>query len=1224
MKIFSLLLSAMLLTTAAATANAETCGKGYINYDGSCVKQLKCKNGGVQQGSFCVCTEGWTGQLCNKAATCPYKTKKCANGYHATGNTCKSGKNTMIECVENDCSGYNYAKKCPKGYASSGVCQSGKIKYHKCDSCSKGFSLYQGECIKAPKCKNGGVASGKTCVCPAGWTGDLCNKAAPCEYSYKKCPKGYHATGKTCKSGKNTMYDCEVDAEEQSCTGYVSKCQNGYHPTSDTCQKGGKTLYKCEADTPADDGKEIIKKTLTEKDALIFGGVDYVVYNNSNISANVNAKGGIVGMSITDLNGVNSFSYKGNSNATIDLTQKGSGDVYGMRHIAGQENVPPEYSDGNRDDFLALVNAASVDGNSASGTIKIADTGSTDATSIYGIYTDAMYMEAMNSEADEYTGGKPSTGIIDIANTGNGKVYGIYSRGIVTHVESDDDGSAVGSIKITNNGNGNVYGIWSLGDIYLADATELSSSRSTITINNRGSGDIHGVRSLEGSDGRIYNALAGDHKHYSSDKTNSTTAYSVISVNNIGSGDVFGIRANEKDGMVFNAKADNFIKSMNVPVQATGIVRVSNKGDGTTYGIVANEVYTTRIDTNFAGDINPKMKATSNITVINQGVGHAYGIRGFSINNDNDGNMSSTIEIANVGNGYATGIWARSRAINRGDIKIHNLGNGGAVGIYADEDTYVQNSGNIIIDRASFVDNMATSSTSDDVTYRASSTTGGYAIGIYAAKGANVYNGGLIQISNASKSCGIWGEDNTVSIDNTGTIIIDGNYKHKDAIVLNGGKLMQNGRLVVSLGSLTGLNLNDFGGTVVASESSKFEVEGAISGDLEINNSVVENGFADSYTIAGMVEAADVSGLKLHSQSALFDAALQNDSDAVMTMKSFASVVNNKSLAQFLQRNYAAENNESLFATLKSAADTGALNHNLNDLFGKKMLSRLAHEDMMMLREVNFDMNNHLFAEEGTFAFGGQITPSGYENNTGSIGRYSLNGINSGRRSFALGIAISDVRSADRHDDNSRYERSFMMSAPFGYKTHGFELITAPKLGYGYGEYDRDGFDDVTYQGKVERRTLALMNEARYPLRFGKTAVVPSAEFNLIGYNIKGHEDAVPYSLKIKSQNHYSAEAGFALSAKREFTPSKNSRLSLTGGAAVYHEFADPYRLEVSMNGMDGSYKLRDDRRGDNRAVLRFGMEYSLGANMDIAANLIGNIDREYRTDADIDFKYNF
>ena len=94
--------------------------------------------------------------------------------------------------------------------------------------------------------------------------------------------------------------------------------------------------------------------------------------------------------------------------------------------------------------------------------------------------------------------------------------------------------------------------------------------------------------------------------------------------------------------------------------------------------------------------------------------------------------------------------------------------------------------------------------------------------------------------------------------------------------------------------------------------------------------------------------------------------------------------------------------------------------------------------------------------------------------------------------------------------------------------------------------------------------------------------------------------------------------------AEKEFKPFKNHKFNVSGGVAVYHEFANPYELEVGMSGMDGYYKLQDEKRSDNRAVVRFGFGYELKDNVDVSASWLTNIDREYRTDANLDLKYHF
>ena len=59
------------------------------------------------------------------------------------------------------------------------------------------------------------------------------------------------------------------------------------------------------------------------------------------------------------------------------------------------------------------------------------------------------------------------------------------------------------------------------------------------------------------------------------------------------------------------------------------------------------------------------------------------------------------------------------------------------------------------------------------------------------------------------------------------------------------------------------------------------------------------------------------------------------------------------------------------------------------------------------------------------------------------------------------------------------------------------------------------------------------------------------------------------------------------------------------------------------MDGMSGKFDIRDENRGDNRAVIRTGLKFDNG-NMSLGANVMSYIDREYRTNATLDFKYGF
>jgi hypothetical protein len=80
----------------------------------------------------------------------------------------------------------------------------------------------------------------------------------------------------------------------------------------------------------------------------------------------------------------------------------------------------------------------------------------------------------------------------------------------------------------------------------------------------------------------------------------------------------------------------------------------------------------------------------------------------------------------------------------------------------------------------------------------------------------------------------------------------------------------------------------------------------------------------------------------------------------------------------------------------------------------------------------------------------------------------------------------------------------------------------------------------------------------------------------------------------------------------------------MNAGVGFYHEFANPYEIDVCMSDMDGMYRLHDEKRHNNRTVIRAGFDYEYSKTIEMSASLLSNIDGEYRTDAVCDVKYHF
>ena len=162
----------------------------------------------------------------------------------------------------------------------------------------------------------------------------------------------------------------------------------------------------------------------------------------------------------------------------------------------------------------------------------------------------------------------------------------------------------------------------------------------------------------------------------------------------------------------------------------------------------------------------------------------------------------------------------------------------------------------------------------------------------------------------------------------------------------------------------------------------------SIKGKLYVDGET--SGFEQVYTLSDAIIAQDASELNLISESAMFDASLaDNGKDVVMTMRGFDTATKNASLAEFLTRNYASGKNEAFFNKLKSFGDVHSLTSSLDKMTGKEMLSRFNFEDMTMMRELNFDMNEKLFHhQEKAFALAGSVRPMAFRGDNGSDARY--------------------------------------------------------------------------------------------------------------------------------------------------------------------------------------------------------------------------------------------
>ena len=464
-----------------------------------------------------------------------------------------------------------------------------------------------------------------------------------------------------------------------------------------------------------------------------------------------------------------------------------------------------------------------------------------------------------------------------------------------------------------------------------------------------------------------------------------------------------------------------------------------------------------------------------------------------------------------------------------------------------------------------------------------------------------VNNTGSIVINTGSyyNVNGIYADGSSTIVRNTGTISVKGNSCTGNACSSNSRFiLLVNGATFENSGIMSApkINLNSMDGKVVAKSGSSFVVDNELSGNLHISNDVVTSGNQTTYIAQNMIDAGDTSGLNLISDSAMFDASLVGK-DVVMQMKDFDSLTDNKSSSAFLKNNYDKGNGSNLFAALKSMDNMTAFKGALSGFTGLNTFTQFAHEDLSAMREISFSMNNKLFENSGRDSF--DISDSmGYfsfsDGHNGGSGQYGISSdkINDNWK-LGYGMAMANINTNDG-DGMYRQNKMWLFYMPATYTNDNIELVIVPKAGFARSEYSRRGFNNMNYDGYIEKRIVGLMNDLRYPLTLGNWTFAPDLAFNTIVYTQDGQEDGNEYALIIPHDNTVSVETGLGLYGKYETTLSDGSRLNFTTGIMEYREFGDTYNIKLGMRGMDGTFDLYNNDY-KYRGALNVGLDYTTG-----------------------------
>lgn len=787
--------------------------------------------------------------------------------------------------------------------------------------------------------------------------------------------------------------------------------------------------------------------------------------------------------------------------------------------------------------------------------------------------------------------------------TNNGTIY-IDDTALNSYAFLSKAGSAVnGTTGIVINNQSNT-------DYMRAEGGEIRNN-GTLTINNSVS-NVNAMHVAEGGSALNY----GNEQSGVYGTINVGTSSSATGTNNVGmlvDGDEAGSATNEgvinvysKDS--YGMKVDNENGSLinngtiNIMAGATGSVAMyGEKGtiSNGKKGVINMGVSGTVMKATDATISNEGTITLANNSSINGKAENAYGMYGSNMTN------AGTISITGTGTGASYGMRSTGGTVsNTSQIEVTASQ---AYGISLTGAGTATNSGTITV-----------TGTGSDTSY-----------GMYGSGGAKLINNGTINVNSTSGTAvGMYATGSGSSITNTGNIVLNGvsittDYSgisfsddpDPDATnctsagcgnfikVENGATFYNNGQ--VSSASAMNFNLMSAAntGTIMLARGGSFEAP-EISGEITAAADIVTEGNETTYVNENSFVGQD-SGIKLNSGSYLFDAYLvtneAGNQDVVMTMKNFADVVDNDSVANFLSSNYTLGTNMDMYSILKAAGDATSFTTAVAEQMGLNLIPSFAKQNMDIVKAVNRHMSQTLFANQSSndvramfdFVYDYREQDSvnmlsGYEDNAATA--YALFD-RKHNNNFRYGLGVSFTRYESDYDNgSSRDEVVAQVLAPLIYTTEGLKAVSMPRLGIGWGEYKRRIGSDES-KADVKNYYYGITNEVRKEIDLGTVTLEPTAEFNILGL----YQDSTKEKngLEVKSANNLSVEGGIGLYARKSFSIMEENDLTLRAGGSWYHEFNNPYQAaRARIAGMLGSYQMDTYDVERDRGIFSVRMDY--------------------------------
>ncbi|MCQ2734832.1 MAG: hypothetical protein MJ212_02640, partial [Alphaproteobacteria bacterium] len=390
----------------------------------------------------------------------------------------------------------------------------------------------------------------------------------------------------------------------------------------------------------------------------------------------------------------------------------------------------------------------------------------------------------------------------------------------------------------------------------------------------------------------------------------------------------------------------------------------------------------------------------------------------------------------------------------------------------------------------------------------------------------------------------------------------------------------------------------------------------SLSGTVLASAAIVQNGFADVYTNTDSFIGQN-AGINVVSSSYMYDAdTVQNgngNTDIVLKRKPFTELTGNVSLADFLEKNYQQENNDTLYQNLKVVTEGQAFAEALNENFELDTIPNFAKQNLDAERILNTEIASDLL--QITEQENRHISKITIHNNdvdgNGGVSGYkdtimSAYGIRDSRvnNNWRAGLGISVLRGDTKYDNHAkRYNNILEIMAPVTFQKENLSALIKPKAGFGRGHYRRPTQNEI-YKADTKEYYYGADMDAKYMADFAIVTLEPNIGLSLTGmYSESMHEKNS--NLKIKNKNIVSALSSVGLNIGKVFEITRNQSVSLTAGGKYYHEFGNKHTNKVFVSDMDGFYKVDSNRfnRDFGLMSLKAGYNYN-GFTIQASANV--------------------